>query len=76
MATKKKSLDMVNHPPHYTVGGIEVIDFIEAWGLGYHEGNAVKYICRAKHKGKELEDLEKAFWYLKRLIEKNKKGRK
>ena len=37
--------DVINHPAHYTDGGIEVIDFIEAKGLGYHLGNALKYIC-------------------------------
>lgn len=39
--------DMVNHPEHYTDGGIETIDFIEAKKLPYHLGNAVKYISRA-----------------------------
>ena len=61
--------DMVNHPPHYQLGGVEVVVAIEAWKLGYHEGNAVKYIARAKHKGKELEDLKKARWYINRKIE-------
>lgn len=61
--------DQVNHPSHYNVGAIEVIDAIEAWQLGFHEGNAVKYLARAKHKGDELQDLRKAKWYLDRLIE-------
>lgn len=61
--------DMVNSPDHYTVGGIETIDFIEAKNLGYHLGNAVKYISRAPHKGRQLEDLKKARWYLDREIE-------
>ena len=60
--------DMVNHPPHYNTGGIEVIDAIEAWELDFHLGNAVKYIARAGRKGDELEDLRKARWYLKRAI--------
>lgn len=59
-------VDMVNHPPHYTQGGIEVIDFIEAWDLDYHRGNAIKYILRAPFKGKAAEDIEKAIWYLRR----------
>jgi hypothetical protein len=65
--------DLVNHPAHYTDGGIEVIDFIEAKRLGYHLGNVVKYICRAGKKGTNngLEDLRKAQWYLKRAIERN-----
>jgi hypothetical protein len=61
--------DMVNHPPHYKVGGIEVIDFIEAKGFGYNLGNVVKYIARAGKKGSALEDLQKARWYLNREIE-------
>jgi len=63
------SKDMVNHPPHYQLGGIEVLDALEAWELDYHEANAVKYIARAKHKGKRLEDLKKAQFYLNRKIE-------
>lgn len=60
--------DMVNHPPHYKVGGIETIDFIEAKQLNYNLGNAVKYITRADHKGARKQDLEKAVWYLQREI--------
>jgi len=65
--------DPVNNPEHYTDGGIETIDYIEAKGLGYHLGNAVKYISRAGKKGTNqgLEDLKKAQWYLARAIEKN-----
>jgi len=62
--------DMVNSPPHYTAGGIETIDFIEAKELNYHLGNAVKYISRAMHKNNTLEDLKKAQWYLSREIER------
>lgn len=60
--------DLVNHPAHYKVGGIETIDFIEAKGLNYNMGNAVKYITRADHKGNRKQDLEKAMWYLNREI--------
>ena len=60
--------DPVNHPAHYKVGGIETIDFIEAKQLGYHLGNAVKYITRADHKGNRKQDLEKAKWYIDREI--------
>ena len=61
--------DMVNSPTHYTSGGIETIDFIEAKELDYCLGNCVKYISRAgKKSGKKLEDLNKAMWYLKRAI--------
>ncbi len=62
--------DIVNHPSHYTDGKIEVIDFIEDKQLGFCLGNAIKYISRAgkKYKDKEIEDLEKAIWYIKRRI--------
>jgi hypothetical protein len=63
-----KKKERVNHPAHYNAGSIEVIDALEAWGLGFSTGNAVKYIARAKHKGFELEDLKKARWYLDREI--------
>jgi len=65
--------DLVNSPAHYTKGGIEVIDFIEAKGLGYKLGNVIKYICRADDKGNPVQDLEKAEWYLKREIAERKK---
>ena len=64
--------DAVNNPAHYTAGGIETIDFIEAKKLGYNLGNVVKYITRADHKGNKLEDLRKAQWYLTREIEATK----
>lgn len=64
--------DNVNHPPHYTDGKIEVIDFIEDKNLNFHRGNAVKYIARAgkKNPEKEVEDLEKAVWYTNREIQR------
>lgn len=68
--------DIVNHPSHYTDGKIEVIEFIEDKHLNYHRGNAIKYICRAGKKDptKEIEDLQKAIWYINREI-KNLKRR-
>ena len=60
----------VDHPSHYNVGKIEVIDAIEDWGLNFSLGNAVKYIARADHKGKPIEDLQKARWYIDREIER------
>lgn len=66
----KEVKDMVNRPPHYTEGGIEVIDYIEAKALDYHLGNVIKYVSRAGKKGDTLEDLKKARWYLDRAIEK------
>lgn len=61
--------EKVNHPARY--GGdttYEVIKVIEAWSLGFHDGNAVKYIARASKKGDRLNDLKKARWYLDRII--------
>lgn len=63
--------DSVNHPSHYTDGKIEVIDFIEDKKLGYHLGNACKYIsrCRLKNDGRDkVQDLRKAIWYIERQI--------
>jgi hypothetical protein len=68
--------DEVNKPPHYTYGKIEVIDAIEDWKLGFHEGNVVKYVARAKHKGNEIKDLKKAKWYLERAIERIENNKK
>jgi hypothetical protein len=64
--------DPVNHPAHYTRGGIEVIEFIEAYGLdrSFCLANAVKYIARHRYKGNPIEDLKKASWYLTREIER------
>jgi hypothetical protein len=71
----KSSTDEVNHPQHYNTGEIEVIDAIEDWGLGFHLGNAVKYIARAgkKNPDKEVEDLRKALWYITRYIDEKEK---
>lgn len=71
---KTQQQDMINHPQHYTFGRFEVTDVIEDWQLEFHEGNAVKYIARAKHKKKRIEDLKKALWYIKRKIELLEKG--
>jgi len=72
-----KTTEAVNHPKHY--GGeanpYEAIKVIEAWDLDFCLGNAVKYISRAgkKDASKELEDLNKAIWYLKRRAEQIQK---
>tara|TARA_R100001015_G_C4631920_1_gene194854 strand:- start:1095 stop:1337 length:243 start_codon:yes stop_codon:yes gene_type:complete len=74
------SNDPVNHPAHYTAdGGIECIDAIEATLTpeefrGYLRGQVIKYVWRCNYKGKRLEDLEKAEWYLKKYINILKKG--
>ena len=66
-------VDVVNSPPHYKAGGIEAIEGIEAsMGpeayAGYLKGNIMKYMWRYERKGKPIEDLKKARWYLDRLI--------
>jgi ribosomal protein S6 len=65
-----KAIDTVNHPTHYNSGKIEVIEFLEDQKLDFHSANAVKYISRAgkKNPEKEIEDLEKAIWYLTRKV--------
>lgn len=68
-------MEAVDHPAHY--GGAddpyEAIKVIEAWGLGFHLGNAVKYICRCRRKGEMIEQLKKARWYLDREISRLEK---
>ncbi len=64
--------ERVNHPAYYHADTIEAINVIEAWGLNFNRGNCVKYLSRAglKDPARELEDLEKALWYLTREIER------
>ena len=77
MAQAKKQsdnvVDMVNSPPHYNQTGIECIDAISAatdTNFKYYlQGNIMKYLWRFDYKDKPLEDLQKAKWYLDRLIE-------
>lgn len=70
-ATKQyRENEMVNSPPHYTVGGIETYDFIKAKRLSYELGNVVKYVARAEWKFNEVEDLKKARWYLDAAIKR------
>ena len=66
-------VDVVNSPSHYKSGGIEAIEGIEASMepeafAGYLKGNIMKYMWRYERKGKPIEDLKKARWYLDRLI--------
>lgn len=64
----------VNHPSYYKRGGVEAIDAIEAWELGFHLGNVVKYIARAGRKTADsLQDLQKAAWYLDREIKRRER---
>ena len=65
--------DQINHPRHYANDNpaYEAIKVIEAWGLDFCLGNTVKYISRAGKKpgNSELQDLQKALWYLTRRIQ-------
>lgn len=72
-ALNNEAVDVVNSPPHYKTGGIEAIEGIEAsMGpeayAGYLKGNIMKYMWRYERKGRPIEDLKKARWYLDRLI--------
>lgn len=73
--TADEIMKNVDHPSHYqSKAGIEVIDVIEAFGLGFCTGNVVKYVCRCgKKTDNELQELEKAKWYLEREI-KNRRA--
>ena len=79
---ESKAEDMVNHPSHYTFGGVECIDAITSALSSYEDsvdswlvGQVIKYLWRAPLKGKYEEDIKKAQFYLNRLVEKiDKKG--
>lgn len=62
--------DMVNHPVHYTShpSGIETIQITEH--MNFCLGNAIKYLMRSELKGKQIEDLKKAAWYINREIDR------
>lgn len=75
MALSEGKKDSVNHPSHYTDTKIECIDYMEdnmteVGFMGYLEGCVKKYLHRYRYKGKPVEDLRKANWYLERLIKK------
>jgi hypothetical protein len=78
-AQLKRMTDVVNHPSHYTQGGIECIDAIKAATVGktgieaVAVANVVKYLWRYEEKN-GLEDVKKARWYLERLISELSEG--
>lgn len=77
LKTEKDVDDPVEHPAHYTSGGIECIDALKAsmpkeQFRGFLKGNAMKYLWRYDKKGKAKEDLEKSRWYLDRLWSETK----
>ena len=65
---RQAEAEAINHPAHYTYSSIEPTAVIEAWDLPYHLGCVVKYLCRFRGKGRPLEDLKKARWYLDRYV--------
>lgn len=72
---KMQNRDMVNSPAHYNSGKVEVIEYILQVAANYPGdeaalvGNVIKYVSRAPLKGNKKQDLEKARWYLNKLIE-------
>lgn len=75
MKIKGIESDAVNHPSHYNSGNIEVIEMVMEISRPYEGdvavciGNVVKYTARAPFKGRKVEDLRKAMWYLEKAIE-------
>ena len=68
------SEDKVNRPNHYNINwlgeqAIETYHYIRSWKMDYPESNIIKYATRHPYKGKSLQDLKKARWYLDKLIE-------
>jgi hypothetical protein len=73
MLSMEKEQDMVNNPPHYTKGGMETIDIMEAKSTpeefkGHLKLTALKYLTRAGHKDDELQDAKKTQWYVNRWV--------
>ena len=69
-----KKEDVVNNPDHYNTGNVECIEAIEESMTpeafsGYLKGNCMKYLWRYSYKGKPVEDLQKAQWYLAKLLQ-------
>jgi hypothetical protein len=70
--TKRDNVNDKINPDYYIATKIQVSDFISEFNLDYFQGNIIKYVVRHKQKN-GLEDLEKAKWYLEKLIECTKK---
>jgi hypothetical protein len=73
LKVSKEDWDTVNNPTHYNTGNIECIEAIEESMTpeafrGYLKGNCMKYLWRYDYKGKPVEDLQKAQWYLAKLL--------
>ena len=69
-------MEGINHPDYYNAGGFEAIDIIDAYGLNFSLGNAIKYILRAgrKHNSRYVDDLRKAVWYLQHELDRREKA--
>lgn len=78
----KSTFDPVNSPPHYTIrDGVECIEYIKQvltleQFKGYCHGNVIKYQHRHGYKGNPIEDMEKAEWYLEKMLETMREMRK
>lgn len=73
--------DIVNHPKHYTHGGIETIDYMKAKSTheefcGHLRLTAIKYLSRFGHKDDVLQEAQKALWYVNRLVEELRETQK
>ena len=67
--------EQIDHPRHYNLGRIEVVDFVEDQKLDFFRGSIIKYVVRAGHKTPDaLVDLKKAKWYLDYYIKKIEEG--
>ena len=62
--------EKINHPKHYQGNQFEAIDIIEDYELNFNLGSAIKYILRAGKKDNEIEDLQKAEWFIKRELDR------
>lgn len=69
---EKKNADEVNHPKRYNHGKYECIDVIEDLNLNFNIGSAMKYLWRLGFKNDEINELEKAVWYLQHEIQRRK----
>ena len=70
LSGKDENYEYVDHPKHYNQGGIELVNIVDSYQLGFYEGNIVKYVVRSGKKpgNSKLQDLKKAQWYLNYLI--------
>lgn len=73
-SSSTSTTEAVDHPSHYNASpsGIECIDVVET--MPFNIGNAIKYLWRCDHKGKDIEDLRKALWYVQREIDRRTKA--